>query len=36
MGNDSKKKVSWWLELIRAIIAVVSGALGGGGLTAMM
>ena len=31
--NDSRKKdFVWWLELVRAIIAIIAGALGGASL----
>ena len=32
MDNSRKKDFVWWLELVRAIIAIIAGALGGASL----
>lgn len=29
MNQDSKRQITWWLELLRALIAAVAGVLGG-------
>lgn len=29
MTDNSKQRITWWLELLRAIIAAVAGVLGG-------
>lgn len=28
--SDNKAKIVWWLELIKAIVAIIAGAVGGG------
>lgn len=29
MNQDNKRQITWWLELLRALIAAVAGVLGG-------
>lgn len=36
MTDDKKNKVSFWLELIRVILAAIAGLLGGGGASALL
>lgn len=31
--SDNKTKIVWWLELIKAIVAIIAGAVGGGATT---
>lgn len=31
--SDTKKKITWWLELARVIIAAIAGLLGGGAVS---
>lgn len=36
MNEEKKNKVSFWLELVRVILAAVAGLLGGGGASAIL
>lgn len=31
--SETKKKIAWWLELARVIIAAIAGLLGGGAVS---
>lgn len=31
--SETKKKIAWWLELIRVIVAAIAGLVGGGAIS---
>ena len=36
MEESKKKKVVWWLEAIRIVVATIAGLLGGGALNTLI
>ena len=34
--SDKKDKVVWWLELVKAVIAIIAGAIGGGATAGLL
>lgn len=36
MNEEKKSRVSFWLELVRVILAAIAGLLGGGGASAIL